>query len=219
MLICHNNIFYKFYSEIFILFIRGFVQKIQLNTPIVKIKRHEDGCEVFGDAGFLGKFDRVIMATHSDDALAMLDAPRPIEEEVLSGFSYQNNHVILHQDTGLMPPNPRAWASWNYRCMPEQDQPAVLTYNMNRLQHIDAQEPFLVSLNAKHLIDPQKIIAEFNYSHPQYTLSSLVQQKRQAALHQDTSIFFCGAYWGAGFHEDGVRSALSVCECYDIHPA
>ena len=108
-----------------------------------------------------------------------------------------------------MPACTRAWASWNYRISSEN--PAILTYNMNKLQCISDSSPFLVSLNAAHIINPEKIIQRFSYSHPQYTLASLAAQSRQQELNAQSGLYFCGAYWGFGFHEDGVNSALAVC--------
>lgn len=192
--------------------IKDFTKKIQLRTAITKIVRTITGCYLFSSEGELGCFDKVVIATHSDQALSLLAEPTFLELEILSKFTYQPNEVILHTDTQLLPPNKRAWSSWNYWVSSRQQGNAVLTYDMNRLQSLSAPEQFCVSLNASHLIQPETIIRRFNYSHPQYTPDSLAAQSRQVELNSNNQIYYCGAYWGFGFHEDGVNSALQVCE-------
>lgn len=191
---------------------QAFINNIHLNTTISHVKRSENGWELSNQDTLLGVFDKVIIATHSDDALAMLDEPSTLTKDILSAFSYQDNHVLLHQDKRILPSNHRAWASWNYWIAPENDQQAILTYNMNRLQGIPDEVPCYVSLNAKSLINPSLILQEFNYRHPQYTQASLGAQARQVELNQHAGLYFCGAYWGYGFHEDGVNSARVVCK-------
>ena len=185
--------------------------KLVLNTPIKKICRSELVCELYDGEGLLGQFDEVIVATHSDHALRLLDKASTLETQILSAFSYQDNEVILHQDSTLMPSKTAAWASWNARLSPDING-AVLTYNMNRLQNIPSAMPFYVTLNAEALINPELILDRFCYSHPQYHVSSLIAQQRQQELNTHAGIYFCGAYWGFGFHEDGVNSALKVCQ-------
>ncbi len=185
--------------------------KLALNTTIKKIYRTEKGCELYDREGLLGLYDEVIVATHSDQALRLLDRESRLERQILSAFSYQDNAVILHQDSTLMPSKPAAWASWNARLGPDSNG-AVLTYNMNRLQNISSATPFYVTLNAETLINPTLILDRFCYSHPQYHAGSLAAQQRQEELNAHAGIYFCGAYWGYGFHEDGVNSALKVCQ-------
>ncbi len=196
--------------------IEAFKEQVYVNTAVVNLRRELKGFHLYHEKGLIGHFDAVVVATHSDQALRLLDKPTPLEDEILSSFSYENNDVILHQDETLMPSSRRAWASWNYRISSENH--AMLTYNMNKLQSITDSVPFLVSLNAANIINPEKIIQRFSYSHPQYTLASLAAQSRQKELNAQSGIYFCGAYWGFGFHEDGVKSALNVCqqfaECY-----
>jgi predicted NAD/FAD-binding protein len=189
--------------------IQAFKEQVYVNTAVVNLRREDQGFNLYHEKGQIGHFDAVVVATHSDQALKLLDKPTPLEWEILSSFSYQDNDVILHQDETLMPSSTRAWASWNYR-ISSQDH-ATLTYNMNKLQGISGSVPFLVSLNAAHIIHSEKIIQRFSYSHPQYTLASLAAQSRQQELNAQSGIYFCGAYWGFGFHEDGVNSALAVC--------
>ena len=191
--------------------IQAFKERVYVNTAVVNLRRDEQGFSLSHETGQVGHFDAVVVATHSDQALRLLDAPTALEVEILSAFSYEDNDVILHQDETLMPASSRAWASWNYRLSPENDAHAILTYNMNKLQGISNSVPFFVSLNAAHLINPEKVIRRFSYSHPQYSLASLAAQSRQQELNAQSGIYFCGAYWGFGFHEDGVNSALAVC--------
>lgn len=189
--------------------IDAFKQQIYVNTQVVNLRREEQGFNLYHENGLIGHFDAVVVATHSDQALRLLDQPTALQSEILSSFSYESNDVILHQDETLMPSSRRAWASWNYRISSENN--AILTYNMNKLQCISDPTPFLVSLNAANIINPEKIIQRFSYSHPQYTQASLAAQSRQHELNAQSGIYFCGAYWGFGFHEDGVNSALAVC--------
>ncbi len=192
--------------------LKTLMNPVQLDTPVTRVLQTQTNCQVFNDKGLLGEFDRVVLATHSEDALRIVDKPTDLMRSILSAFPYQDNDVILHQDSRLLPSNPRAWASWNYLLTQDESTHAILTYNMNRLQSIPATTPFYVSLNAAHLIAPEKIIQRFRYSHPQYTPQSLAAQSRQQELNNEGLIYFCGAYWGFGFHEDGVKSALAVCD-------
>ena len=189
--------------------IQAFKERVYVNTAVVSLRREDQGFNLYHEKGQIGHFDAVVVATHSDQALKLLDKPTPLEYDILSSFSYADNDVILHQDETVMPSSSRAWASWNYRISSENH--AILTYNMNKLQSIPDSVPFFVSLNAANIINPKKIIQRFSYSHPQYTLASLAAQSRQQELNAQSGIYFCGAYWGFGFHEDGVNSALAVC--------
>ncbi len=192
--------------------IRAFASRVYVNTPVKQIIRHPTGIQLLGANGELGDFDKVVLATHSDQALQLVAKPSALEERVLSAFRYASNEVVLHTDTRVLPPNKRAWASWNYWVRSIGQPKAVLTYDMNRLQNLNSKENFCVTLNATDAIDPEKIIRRFNYSHPQYSPETLKAQSLQAELNrQNANILYCGAYWGFGFHEDGVRSALDMC--------
>jgi predicted NAD/FAD-binding protein len=159
-------------------------------------------------------FDHVIVATHSDQALALLANPTPIEQEILSSIPYQTNHTILHTDSRLMPDRRKVWASWNYQ-LPETSQGSVvITYWMNALQSIHSDIPFCVSLNQKERIDPNTILYAIDYEHPVYSLSSVRAQRQHNRISGTDRIHYCGAYWGNGFHEDGVNSALAVCRYF-----
>jgi predicted NAD/FAD-binding protein len=156
-------------------------------------------------------FDQVVLATHSDQALAMLEEPSPAERDVLGALPYQSNEVILHTDTRLLPRNRKTWSSWNYSLGSEQ-QRAVVTYNMNILQGITAPETFCVTLNNTAAINPVKILGRFNYDHPVFSVGGIAAQQRWQEINGLRNTWFCGAYWHSGFHEDGVVSALRVVE-------
>jgi uncharacterized protein len=127
-------------------------------------------------------------------------------------LAYAHNEVLLHTDTRLLPQRQKAWASWNYRLGGPPQAPAALTYNMNILQGFDAPVTFCVSLNQGESVDPAKVLARFDYAHPQYSLAGIAAQARQNDLQGQQHSYFCGAYWANGFHEDGVVSALTVAE-------
>lgn len=156
-------------------------------------------------------FDEVVVATHSDEALAMLGDPTEDEKSVLGALPYRDSEVILHTDTRLLPKLQRAWSSWNYRLKPGNGR-ATVTYNMNILQGLDAPETFCVTLNDTASINPHRILGRFNYAHPQFTLAGMQAQQRWADINGQHNTWFCGAYWQNGFHEDGLSSGLRVAE-------
>ncbi|MBB4862152.1 putative NAD/FAD-binding protein [Pseudomonas nitritireducens] len=189
----------------------GFRQRIRLSCPVHRVKRDGQGVEVLSAAGS-ERFDKVVFACHSDQALALLEAPTVDEQGVLGALPYASNEVILHTDTRLLPRRRRAWASWNYRLGGPEHAPAALTYDMNLLQGIDAPVTFCVSLNQGERIDPAKVLARFDYAHPQFSLPGIAAQAQRGQLQGRQHSYFCGAYWGNGFHEDGVVSALEVAD-------
>ena len=187
--------------------------RVRLSSPVREIHRHPEGGVVVVTDGARESFDDVVVATHSDQALSLLAAPTPAEREILGAIPYQPNETVLHTDTALMPRRRRAWASWNFHLM--EGEPAgrtTVTYDMNRLQQLDAPERFLVTLNRTEAIDPAKVIRKLDYSHPVYTPEGIAAQARWAEISGRDGIHYCGAYWGWGFHEDGVRSGLRACE-------
>jgi uncharacterized protein len=184
--------------------------RLHLHTGVTKLRRHGRGVELLTTAGPVA-FDHVIVATHSDQALALLGDPTRQERRVLSALRYQPNRATLHTDTTLLPANRRAWASWNYLRPAAPTQKATLTYYLNRLQGFDAARPVLVTLNRDEAIDPDLVVARFDYAHPVIDRAAVAAQASQGDLSAG-AISYCGAYWGHGFHEDGVRSALTVCE-------
>lgn len=189
---------------------RQFVDKILLSTPVYSVRRMDSGVEVVSSSG-TEHFDEVIFACHSDQALQMLDAPSATEGQLLSAFPYQPNEAVLHTDSSLLPKNPKAWSSWNYRIRPDAGDAATLTYDMNILQHIDCPETICVSLNDVDQIDPDRILGRFQYAHPMFSTQRHAMQSRHSEVIRSNRTSFCGAYWGNGFHEDGVVSALAVC--------
>jgi predicted NAD/FAD-binding protein len=157
-------------------------------------------------------FDRVIIAAHADEALAMLDDPSPDESRLLGAWKYQDNRTVLHTDLTALPPLKRAWASWNYtrEAGAGDAAPVSVTYWMNRLQGLKTQRHYCVSLNRRTPIAEDSIIARMKYRHPTYTFRSMATQLELPALNGRRNTWFCGSYFGYGFHEDAVRSAVEV---------
>jgi predicted NAD/FAD-binding protein len=184
--------------------------RLHVRTGVAKLRRQQRGVELL-TAGGPTIFDHVVVATHSDQALALLGDPTPEERRVLGAFRYQPNRATLHTDTTLLPANRRAWASWNYVRPLGTPDGATLTYYLNRLQGLPSEQPVLVTLNRDEAIDPRHVVARFDYEHPIVDQDAVDAQSDQRALSAGT-VSYCGAYWGFGFHEDGVRSALAVCE-------
>jgi predicted NAD/FAD-binding protein len=193
-----------------------FSQRIETSATIRHINRCEDFVTIDYHSPSSGRqsvrFDALVIATHSDQALSLLQDASCEEQEILSAIPYQGNDVVLHTDENLLPERPLAWSSWNYRLTnaAANEPVAKLTYNMNILQDIDAPCTFCVSLNQTDDIDPAKIIGRYNYSHPVFSLKGIDAQQRWEALAGKRRTWYCGAYWGSGFHEDGVNSALRV---------
>ncbi|MBA2522616.1 MAG: FAD-dependent oxidoreductase [Solirubrobacterales bacterium] len=188
-----------------------YAERIRLNTPVRRIVREEDSV-LISYAGGEERFDEVVVACHSDQALAMLAEPTPTERELLGAIAYLPNEAVLHTDTSVMPRRRAAWASWNFHL---RDQPAgrsTLTYDMNRLQRLDTDRQYLVTLNMTEAIDPAKIISVIDYAHPVYTVEGMAAQARWSEISGVDRIHYCGAYWRWGFHEDGAWSALRVSE-------
>ncbi len=184
--------------------------RLHLGARVAKVRRQPDGVELLLPEG-PATFDHAVIATHSDQALALLGDPSDAERAVLGAIRYQSNQATLHTDAALLPVNQRAWASWNYLRPNGPARRATLTYYLNRLQGFDADRPVLVTLNRDDDIDPGQVVARFDYAHPVIDQVAVAAQRHQRALSAG-SVSFCGAYWGYGFHEDGVRSALAVCE-------
>jgi predicted NAD/FAD-binding protein len=191
-----------------------FRDRIRLKAPIRSVTRHTDHVEVFPVSGPAERFDHVVLACHSDQALSMLADPTPAEREVLGAIPYQENLTVLHTDTSVLPERRNLWASWNYYIPKESSGRAVLTYDMNILQSIRSAEEFLVTLNLPGGIAEQKKIGSYVYHHPQYSLAAPAAQQRHGEISGVNRTHYCGAYWGYGFHEDGVKSALAACRYF-----
>lgn len=181
-------------------------------VDILSVQRHSDGVTIILATGEVQQYDHVVFACHSDQALALLGDVSDSEHDVLSAIPYQDNEVVLHTDESLLPAKKLAWSSWNYRLRQQQQSRAVLTYNMNILQGIDSDTTFCVTLNDGASIDPGKILQTYHYSHPVFSLQSVAAQARWCEINGVRRSWFCGAYWGNGFHEDGVASGRRVAE-------
>ena len=156
-------------------------------------------------------FDDIVIASHADQAIAMLSDMDDSERQILSELPYTENDVVLHTDSRVLPQRQLAWSSWNYR-LRESDCRATLTYNMNILQGISAPETFCVTLNDTQSIDPSTILGEYRYAHPQFTVQGMASQARWEEINGPRSTWFCGAYWRNGFHEDGLFSGNRVAD-------
>jgi len=196
---------------------RPFRDNIHLNTPIRAVQRFTDHVELTTQSGDVHRFDQVIFACHSDQALSMLSDASADETRVLGAIPYQMNDVVLHTDERLMPKRKLAWAAWNYHIPQRHSEHAMVTYNMNILQNFhDAPETILVTLNRSQEIDPNKIIKSFKYAHPVFSLDGVTAQQQHHVISDVNRTHYCGAYWFNGFHEDGVRSGLRVCEAFGL---
>ena len=189
-----------------------FVDRIQLNSKIKGVQRQDQNVVITFVDGRAQEFDQVIFACHSDQALALLADPSEQEQDILGAIPYRNNEVILHADSAILPQAKTAWSSWNYHLGKDSDKPPALSYNMNILQGIESDTTFVVTLNARELIDQKKIIAEFNYAHPVFSLKAIAAQARWQEINGVNKTWFCGAYWQNGFHEDGCSSGIRVAK-------
>ena len=188
-------------------------QRLRLSTPVQAIHRHTDHVLVKPRGGEGERFDEVVLATHSDQALRVLADPSDREHELLGAIPYQPNEAVLHTDARLLPRRRRAWASWNYHLLDEPPGKTTVTYHMNRLQSLRAEREFCVTLNRTEAINPDAVIRKISYAHPVYTLAGAAAQRRHEEISgAHTRTHYCGAYWGWGFHEDGVVSGLRVAE-------
>jgi uncharacterized protein len=188
---------------------------VRLRTPVQKVRRGPDCVEITARNAALERFDHVIFACHADQALRMLDDPTRAEREVLGAFRYEPSTALLHVDTSILPRNRGAWASWNYRVPADGSRRASVTYCMNLLQHLRSQHVFHVTLNGEALIDPRKVLGRYPFEHPVFTVRRKAAQSRWSELQTARRSSYCGAYWGNGFHEDGVASAMAVCEAFN----
>ena len=193
---------------------RGYRHAIRLDTAVNSISRSDTGV-IIKTSVDQESFDYVFLACHSDQALSLLANPRELEREVLGAITYQKNDAVLHTDTSLLPKNRRAWAAWNYHRLEREQDQVAMTYNMNILQNFSCETQFCVTLNNTSAVDPSKIIAKMRYEHPVYTPESVAAQGRQREINGQDRIYFCGAYWRYGFHEDGVVSAMSALDDFD----
>jgi predicted NAD/FAD-binding protein len=183
-----------------------FADRIHTATPVRRILRDPAGVDVTTDRG-TDRFDGVVMAVHSDQALAILGDPTPVEEEILGAVRYQDNDAVLHTDASLLPSARRAWASWNVLVDGVDRGRVAVTYHMNRLQRIDSRHEICVTLNATDLVDPSTVLGRFRYAHPVFDVAAMDAQRRRARIQGVRRTWYAGAWLGYGFHEDGARSA------------
>ncbi len=189
---------------------------IRFASPVVSVIRDDDGVFVRPAVGQTERFDEVVFASHADQTLKMLANPTQAERRILGAFPYHANEAVLHTDTRLLPERRRAWASWNYHIPPRDEHGASVTYDLSRLQDHRSASPILLTLNETSSIDPTTILRTFNYHHPAYSSESMSAQRRFNEISGRHRTHFCGAYWGYGFHEDGVNSALAVARHFGI---
>lgn len=189
----------------------------RLNCAVRQVRRGAGGVQVVTDDG-VAHHDDVIFACHSDQALALLADPTPQERAVLGAIAYQANEVVLHTDARLLPRERKAWAAWNAYVPADPAAPCSVSYCMNLLQGIASPRPFVVTLNRSETIDPARVLARMRYHHPVYTHESVAAQARRAEISGQRRSWYAGAYWGWGFHEDGVASALDVVRAIQARP-
>ena len=195
----------------------SFANRIHLATPVASVQRQPHQVAVRLKNGTVEHFDQVFMACHSDQALKLLADPSPEERDILGAIGYQANAALLHTDVRLMPKRPLAWAAWNYHLPREPREHVTVTYDMNILQSLDAPARFLLTLNRDEDVDPRKVLGSFVYHHPVYTTQAVAAQARRHEINGVHRTYYCGAYWGYGFHEDGVKSALVSLDEFRRH--
>ena len=189
-----------------------FRDRIRLRTPVENVRRTPAGVFVKPVGLEAERFDRVFFACHSDQALRLLADASTAERDVLGAIRYQRNEVLLHTDTRVLPKRRLAWAAWNYHVIDRASERVAVTYHMNMLQRLTTHTPLLVTLNMNDRIDPRRILRQMSYEHPVFTREAVEAQGRHAEIDGADRAYFCGAYWGFGFHEDGVVSALAALE-------
>ncbi|MEH0019383.1 MAG: FAD-dependent oxidoreductase [Desulfobacter sp.] len=199
-------------------FLKSFQGEAYASSGVVSISR-QGGKPVLSFADREPRpFDAVVIAAHADQALKLLADPDDRERELLGAWTYSRNTAVLHTDTSVMPPNPRAWASWNYtrHRNTTADSPVTVTYDMTRLQRLNTRQKYFVTLNPTAPISEPHVVKTMEYTHPQYSFDAFNSQKHLPGLNNNTQTFFCGSYFGYGFHEDGVNSALAVGEKFGV---
>lgn len=199
-------------------FVQQFNGEIRLNAGVESIARRNSGVELKFSDGTSRRFDKAVIATHADQALQLLAPPTEEEQRLLSAWQYQNNYTVLHTDSSILPQQSAAWSAWNFTRSAQGDasQPVFVTYYMNLLQGIKTTYHYCVTLNRHQKFQQGSVIAEFDYQHPQYTFASLETQAELPSLNGKNSLWFCGSYFGYGFHEDAVRSAVAVGKDFGV---
>jgi predicted NAD/FAD-binding protein len=194
---------------------RAWPVQARIGSGVRRVRRAPEGVYV-DDGGGEECFDQVVLACHADEALSLLEAPSDAEREVLGALRYQANDTVLHTDSRLLPKRRKAWAAWNAYIPPETGAHCTVSYCMNLLQSLDAPEPLVVTLNRTQDIDPATILARMSYAHPLHDHASVAAQARRAEVNGVDRIWYAGAYWGYGFHEDGLRSGVEVARALGV---
>jgi predicted NAD/FAD-binding protein len=191
---------------------------IEMNAAVAGIARHRHGVEIALRDGRRGRFDHCVVAAHADAALGMLADPSLEERRLLGAFAFQPNRAILHRDPALMPRRRACWASWNYIADGALDGgvSVFVTYWLNRLQNLDPATPLFLSLNASRRPRDEAVIAEFTYDHPQFDAAAIAAQVALHRIQGARNTWFCGAWTGYGFHEDGLRSGMAVAAALGV---
>jgi predicted NAD/FAD-binding protein len=187
-----------------------FAHRLRLASPVRSLRRRRRSVEVWTAEAGPESFDHAVLAVHSDQALRLLAEPRDAERALLASIGWQENDTVLHTDASLLPRERRAWASWNVHVPREPRERVGVSYHMNRLQGLATPEPLVVSLNRSDEIDPARVLARFTWHHPVFDGRALAAQRLRDRIDGHDRLHFCGAWWGHGFHEDGVRSAVEV---------
>lgn len=198
--------------------VRPFRESIRTGSPVRRVVRENGRVRIFAEGSPSEDFDAVVLACHSDQALRMLDTPSVAEHEVLSDLPYSSNRVTLHTDTTSLPRRRKAWASWNYHVRRDREISArpTVSYHMNRLQGLSPAEDYVVTLNDDQRLDPARVLERIDYEHPLYTRPGVRARARVEEINGRQQTWYCGAYWGWGFHEDGVRSAARVARDFGL---
>ncbi|KPN17336.1 dehydrogenase [Xanthomonas sp. Mitacek01] len=189
----------------------------RVGCPVLSVRRDAAGVQI-ATAGGSERFDQVVMACHSDQALALLDDADVAEREVLGAIRYQHNDTVLHTDARLLPRDRKAWAAWNAHVPATPGEACTVSYCMDLLQGLDSPEPLVVTLNRSEAIDPARVLARMRYAHPVYDAAMVAAQTRRGEIQGTRGTWFAGAYWGWGFHEDGIRSAAQVARAFGLGP-
>ena len=195
--------------------IKSFKDNIKLNARIESIKRLNNKIYINVN-GIEEIFDKVIIGTHSDQALQLLEKPTNEEKNILNKIKYQKNIALIHTDDTILPKRKLAWSSWNYLINENKNDLVTLTYNMNILQRLKSDTTYCVTINNTEDLNKSKVIKKITYHHPLFTVNSVKAQTDKDNICGKNNTYYCGAYWGYGFHEDGVKSALDVCKKFGL---
>ena len=186
------------------------------NYHINKIKRIQSGIQVYyGDKNEYFTYDKVILATHADQALSIIEDPNEIEKKILSNFKYKTNEAVIHEDINYMPKNNKAWCSWNSSVKAENSEQNSITYWLNLLQNLDISKNIFLTLNPYLKIPEEKIFRKVQFTHPYFDQKAIDSQKDLHLIQNKNNILFCGSYFGYGFHEDGIKSSIEMIKSLD----